>query len=114
MKKNKCDDLIHPCGGIVTPTFLMEYIMDEKNSKEPMVKFAKTHTKAIQSKESNAGHNEFELAMRFLGNEIIAIKLAATNFSGKLIVWSIILLLMSFMIMEVFGVAEMLGYGMEE
>lgn len=59
-------------------------------------------------------HNEFELAMRFLGNELIAIKLAATNFSGKLIVWSIILLLMSFMIMEVFGVADMLGYGMVE
>ena len=37
-------------------------------------------------------HNEFELALRFLGNELIAIKLAATNFSGKLIVWSILLL----------------------
>ena len=33
--------------------------------------------------------NEFELALRFLGNELIAIKLSATNFSGKLIVWSI-------------------------
>ena len=41
-------------------------------------------------------HNEFELALRFLGNELIAIKLAATNFSGKLIVWSILLLLFSF------------------
>ena len=59
-------------------------------------------------------HNEFELAMRFLGNEIIAIKLAATNFSGKLIVWSIILLFLTFMILEVFGLAEMFGYGMEE
>ena len=59
-------------------------------------------------------HNEFELAMRFLGNEIIAIKLAATNFSGKLIVWSILLLIMSFFILEVFGVAAMFGYGMEE
>ena len=59
-------------------------------------------------------HNEFELALRFLGNELIAIKLAATNFSGKLIVWSILLLIMSFLILEVFGVAEMFGYGMEE
>jgi hypothetical protein len=59
-------------------------------------------------------HNEFELALRFLGNELIAIKLAATNFSGKLIVWSILLLIMSFMIMEVFGLAEMFGYGMED
>jgi hypothetical protein len=59
-------------------------------------------------------HNEFELALRFLGNELIAIKLAATNFSGKLIVWSILLLFVSFMIMEVFGLAEMFGYGMED
>ena len=59
-------------------------------------------------------HNEFELALRFLGNELIAIKMAATNFSGKLIVWSILLLLMSFMILEVFGLSAMFGYGMEE
>ena len=59
-------------------------------------------------------HNEFELAVRFLGNELIAIKLAATNFSGKLIVWSILLLILMFMIFEVFGVAQMFGYGMEE
>lgn len=68
----------------------------------------------VVKKQVKDEHNEFELAMRFLGNELIAIKLAATNFSGKLIVWSIILLLMSFMIMEVFGVADMLGYSMEE
>ena len=48
-------------------------------------------------------HYEFELALRFLGNELIAIKMAATNFSGKLIVWSILLLLFSFMLLEVFG-----------
>ena len=58
-------------------------------------------------------HNEFELALRFLGNELIAIKLAATNFSGKLIVWSILLLVMSFMILEVFGLSAMFGYGAE-
>ena len=56
-------------------------------------------------------HNEFELALRFLGNELIAIILAATNFSGKLIVWSILLLIFSFLILEVFGLSEMLGYG---
>ena len=59
-------------------------------------------------------HNEFELALRFLGNELIAIKMAATNFSGKLIVWSILLLIMSFFILEVFGVAEMFGYGISD
>ena len=54
-------------------------------------------------------HNEFELALRFLGNELIAIKMAATNFSGKLIVWSILLLLFSFMLIEVFEVNKWLG-----
>ena len=57
--------------------------------------------------------NEFELALRFLGNELIGIKLSATNFSGKLIVWSILLLLFSFMILEVFGLNAMLGYGVQ-
>ena len=54
-------------------------------------------------------HNEFELALRFLGNELIAIKMAATNFSGKLIVWSILLLLFSFMLLEVFGLSAYFG-----
>ena len=54
-------------------------------------------------------HNEFELALRFLGNELIAIKRAATNFSGKLIVWSILLLLFSFMLLEVFGLSAYFG-----
>ena len=54
-------------------------------------------------------HIEFELALRFLGNELIAIKMAATNFSGKLIVWSILLLLFSFMLLEVFGLSAYFG-----
>ena len=54
-------------------------------------------------------HNEFELALRFLGNELIAIKMAATNFSGKLIVWSILLLLFSFILLEVFGLSAYFG-----
>ena len=54
-------------------------------------------------------HNECELALRFLGNELIAIKMAATNFSGKLILWSILLLLFSFMLIEVFEVNTWLG-----
>ena len=56
-------------------------------------------------------HNEFELALRFLGNELIAIKMAATNFSGKLIVWSILLLIFSFLLMNLFGLDQMFGYG---
>ena len=54
-------------------------------------------------------HNEFVLALRFLGNELIAIKMAATKFSGKLIVWSILLLLFSFMLLEVFGLSAYFG-----
>ena len=54
-------------------------------------------------------HNEFELALRFLGNELIAIKMAATNFSGKLLVWSILLLWFSFMLLEVFGLSAYFG-----
>ena len=54
-------------------------------------------------------HNEFELALRFLGNELIAIKMAATNFSGKLILWSNLLLLFSFMMIEVFEVNTWIG-----
>ena len=61
--------------------------------------------------EVNNGPNEFELILRFFGNEILAIKLAASNFNGKLIMWSIVLLVFTFMIMEVFGLSAMLGFG---
>jgi hypothetical protein len=54
-------------------------------------------------------HNEFELALRFLGNELIAVKMKATNFSGKLIVWSILLLLFSFLMIEIFEVDKWMG-----
>ena len=57
--------------------------------------------------------NEFELALRFLGNEIVAIKLAAHNFNGKLLMWSMVLLFFTFMVMEVFGFSEMLVVPME-
>lgn len=56
-----------------------------------------------------ADHNEFELMLRILGNELVAIRLAAHNFSGKMIVWSILLLFFTFMIMEVFGLSAWLG-----
>ena len=57
--------------------------------------------------------NEFELALRFLGNEIVAIKLAAHNFNGNLLMWSMVLLFFTFMVMEVFGFSAMLGVPME-
>ncbi len=77
-------------------------------------KYGYIHPKDDASSDKREEHNEFELALRFLGNELIAIKMAATNFSGKLIVWSILLLIFSFMVLEVFGLSAMFGYGMEE
>ena len=36
--------------------------------------------------------NSFELSLRILGNEFVAIKIGSTNFSGKLIAGGILLL----------------------
>ena len=52
--------------------------------------------------------NSFELILRILGNEFIAIKIGSTNFSGKLIAGAILLLFFTFMILEVFGLNEAL------
>ena len=54
-------------------------------------------------------HNEFELCLRFFGNEILAIKLAASNFNGKVIMWAMVIMFFTFMIMEVFGFSAWLG-----
>jgi len=52
--------------------------------------------------------NSFELILRILGNEFVAIKIGSTNFSGKLIAGGILLLFFTFMILEVFGLNEAL------
>ena len=54
-------------------------------------------------------HNEFELMLGFFGNEILAIKLAASNFNGKLIMWAMVTMFFTFMLMEVFGFSAWLG-----
>ena len=54
-------------------------------------------------------HNEFELMLRFFGNEILAIKLAASNLNGKLIMWAMVTMFFTFMLMEVFGFSAWLG-----
>ena len=54
-------------------------------------------------------HNEFELMLRFFGNEILAIKLAASNFNGKLIMWYGNYVLYFHAFMEVFGFSAWLG-----
>ena len=53
--------------------------------------------------------NSFELILRILGNEFIAIRIGSANFSGKLIAGSILLLFFTFMLLEVFGLSRMLG-----
>ena len=83
-----------------------------------LIKRCNKMTKEVKEEKPNGlviknEHNEFELALRFLGNELIAIKMAATNFSGRLIVWSILLLIFSFLVLEVFGLSAMFGYGIE-
>ena len=82
---------------------LYAYVSEKKQEKN-MAEVEKKNGVVVKNE-----HNEFELALRFLGNELIAIKMAATNFSGKLIVWSILLLLFSFMLLEVFGLSAYFG-----
>ena len=51
--------------------------------------------------EAKVGENSFELVLRILGNEFVAIKIGSTNFSGKLIAGGVLLLFLTFMLMEV-------------
>ena len=54
------------------------------------------------------GSNSFELALRILGNEFVAIKIGSTNFSGKLIAGGILLLFFPLVLLEGFGLNEIL------
>ena len=58
---------------------------------------------------ANIGDNSFELILRILGNEFIAIKIGSTNFSVKLIAGGVLLLFFTFIIMEMFGINQMIG-----
>tara|TARA_B100000212_G_scaffold303360_1_gene250128 strand:+ start:537 stop:752 length:216 start_codon:yes stop_codon:yes gene_type:complete len=57
----------------------------------------------------DVGENSFELILRILGNEFVAIKIGSTNFSGKLIAGGVLLLFFTFMILEVFGLSQVMG-----
>ena len=57
----------------------------------------------------NITENSFELILRILGIEFIAIRIGSTNFSGKLIAGSILLLFFTFVLLEVFGLSRILG-----
>ena len=61
-----------------------------------------------KSLDLKLGENSFELILRILGNEFVAIKIGSTNFSGKLIAGGILLLFFTFMILEVFGLNKAL------
>jgi|TARA_S200002703_G_scaffold121466_1_gene107339 hypothetical protein len=63
---------------------------------------------------ANVGENSFELILRILGNEFVAIKIGSTNFSGKLIAGGILLLFFTFIIMEIFGINQMIGLPVAE
>ena len=52
--------------------------------------------------------NSFELSLRILGNEFVAIKIGSTNFSGKLIAGGILLLFFTLILLEGFGLNEVL------
>ena len=48
--------------------------------------------------------NSFELSLRILGNEFVAIKIGSTNFSGKLIAGGVLLLFFTLILLEGFPV----------
>ena len=52
--------------------------------------------------------NSFELSLIILGNEFVAIKIGSTNFSGKLIAGGILLLFFTLILLEGFGLNEIL------
>jgi|TARA_B100001094_G_scaffold36439_1_gene30560 hypothetical protein len=64
-----------------------------------------TEKKLINLDLSN---NSFELSLRILGNEFVAIKIGSTNFSGKLIAGGILLLFFTLVLLEGFGLNEVL------
>jgi len=68
---------------------------------------SENQTKKILS--ANVDENSFELILRILGNEFVAIKIGSTNFSGKLIAGGILLLFFTFIIMELFGINQLIG-----
>ena len=53
-------------------------------------------------------NNSFELSLRILGNEFVAIKIGSTNFSGKIIAGGILLLFFTLVLLEGFGLNEIL------
>ena len=70
----------------------------------------KLDTKKMYEKPWNMkiDENSFELSLRILSNEFVAIKIGSTNFSGKLIAGGILLLFFTLILLEGFGLNEVL------
>ena len=70
----------------------------------------KLDTKQILKKpvSMKIDENSFELSLRILSNEFVAIKIGSTNFSGKLIAGGILLLFFTLILLEGFGLNELL------
>ena len=70
----------------------------------------KLDTKQMYEKPVNVkiDENSFELSLRILSNEFVAIKIGSTNFSGKLIAGGILLLFFTLILLEGFGLNELL------
>tara|TARA_Y100000034_G_scaffold136800_1_gene215869 strand:+ start:1925 stop:2143 length:219 start_codon:yes stop_codon:yes gene_type:complete len=58
--------------------------------------------------EVKSDSNSFELIFRLLDREFIGIKIASTNFSGKILIGAVLLLVIIFLLMEVFGLNGLL------
>jgi hypothetical protein len=73
--------------------------------KEKKLDTKKMYEKPLKLK---IDENSFELSLRILGNEFVAIKIGSTNFSGKLIAGGILLLFFTLILLEGFGLNEIL------
>ena len=80
--------------------------MSEMPGKNPIK--SRTYTEKDKIVKLDIGENSFELSLRILGNEFGAIKIGSTNFSGKLIAGGILLLFFTLVLLEGFGLNEVL------
>ena len=78
----------------------------ESDEKKLLTKWNMEKDKKIINLD--VGSNSFELSLRILGNEFVAIKIGSTNFSGKLIAGGILLLFFTLVLLEGFGLNEIL------
>ena len=79
--------------------------LEDPSDVEDLLENFKEKKKPIDIK---IDENSFELSLRILSNEFVAIKIGSTNFSGKLIAGGILLLFFTLILLEGFGLNELL------